>query len=306
MANEVAEKIRDMQIRGAVKIATSAVSELKRIADESSEEGFKSTSDLVKALFENAAELRSARPTAVSLPNAVDYAVNFIKENSNLNLDEFRVNFSNFCYNFIKEQNEAVERIGVKGCELISEGDVILTHCNSQSALSIIKKSHEKFPGISVISTETRPRNQGYITARQLSSTGVKTTFIVDSAVLRAMRKFRVKKVIVGADAVYERGILNKIGTCQVALCAKSMNIPFIVASQYLKFTKRSLEEIEVENRSPEEVTKESWIYEQGINVFNPAFDVTPKEYIDLIVTEEGYGSFEDVYSRWDSRKIIE
>jgi ribose 1,5-bisphosphate isomerase len=135
-----------------------------------------------------------------------------------------------------------------------------------------------------------RPRNQGHITIRTLNDAGIKTNFIVDSAVRSFIND--VDLVIVGADAVTVNGaVVNKIGTSQVAHTAAEARVNVIVAAETYKFAPRTVvgELIRIEERPPGEVLADEIAKTlPHVTVRNPAFDVTPAEYIDLIVTEQG------------------
>ncbi len=191
---------------------------------------------------------------------------------------------------FVRSSLSAVERIGEIGSKHIRDGDVVLTHCNSEAALACILTAKKEGRRFSVIATEVRPGNQGLLTIKTLGGAGIRTEYIVDSAVRFFMNK--VDLVIVGADAVVVNGaVVNKIGTSQIALAAREARTPFIVAAETYKFAPRTLvgELIEIEERSPLEVLPYEIAKDlPSVTVRNPVFDVTPSEYIDLIVTEEG------------------
>ena len=170
------------------------------------------------------------------------------------------------------------------------DGDVIMTHCNSHAALSIITTAFEEGKDISVIATESRPRRQGLLTVRHLNGFGIPTTLIIDSAVRYYMKD--VDKVVVGADAIAANGALvNKIGTSQLALAAHEARKSFMVAAETFKFSPSTILgiPIEIEERAASEVVDPSILTElSNVQVKNPAFDFTPAEYIDMIVTDIG------------------
>jgi ribose 1,5-bisphosphate isomerase len=189
---------------------------------------------------------------------------------------------------FIQNSEMAVERIGEIGARRIRNGDTILTHCNSMAALSIIEKASKSGKGIKVIATESRPRWQGRLTIAMLEEMGIETELIVDSAVRSAMND--VDLVVVGADVITANGsLVNKIGTAQIALCAHEARTGFMVAAETYKFSPQTImgELVQIEERNPEEVLPSISEYKH-IRVRNPAFDVTPHNYIDIICTEVG------------------
>ena len=286
---EIAEKIRSMEIRGAGKIARSAVKCLE-FATRSSKS--RDPQSFFKELLETAKYLNSTRPTAVSLPNSLRYVLLRVKKaiDSGISLDCVKEIAIESCKKFISNSLEAVNRIGEIGMKRISDGDVILTHCHSTAAVSILVKAYKSGKDIKVISTETRPRFQGRITAKILSSYGIPVTMIVDSAARFVMN--RVDKVVVGSDAIAANGaVVNKIGTSMIALAAHEARVRVLVAAETYKFSPETMLGglITIEERDKSEVVPLEYLKENpNINVLNPAFDITPPEYVDIIVTERG------------------
>jgi ribose 1,5-bisphosphate isomerase len=282
---DTAEKIKRMEIRGAGRIARAAVRALQDEAETMS------TGDLAQflaAMQEAAAVLVGTRPTAVSLPNAVHLVMSSLIGVSTIG--EARSRFTNKCEDFIRSSEESVGHIGTIGSHHIRDGDRILTHCNSEAALACIIAAHQQKKDISVYATEVRPGNQGLLTIRSLNEAGVRTNFIVDSAVRFFIND--IDLVIVGADAIAVNGaVVNKIGTAQIALAAHEARTNFIVAAETYKFAPRTIlgELIVLEERPGSEVLPDELAQElPHVKVRNPVFDVTPPEYIDIIVTEEG------------------
>jgi ribose 1,5-bisphosphate isomerase len=285
MITETAEKIRSMEIRGAGRIARSAAGALKDYARDVK------APDLPRfvAGMEHAAEiLLQTRPTAVSLPNAIHIVMASIAGSKSV--DDARERIAKAANNFIQESLQAVDRIAAIGARHIRKGDTVLTHCNSEAALGCILEAARSGKEFEVFATEVRPRNQGLLTIRSLNDAGIRTNFIVDSAVRSFMND--VDLVVVGADAVTVNGaVVNKIGTSQIALAAHEARTPFMVAAETYKFAPRTIlgELIAIEERDPDEVlSRELQAGLPHVLVRNPAFDVTPAEYVDLIVTETG------------------
>jgi ribose 1,5-bisphosphate isomerase len=278
-----AEKIRSMEIRGAGRIAVAASAALRDYAGTLASLGIEEFSIRIEEAVKT---LIDTRPTAVSLPNAVMLT----KKHTSLNVAEAIDEIAGNSDRFIRNANEALGKIGRIGAERIHDGDVIMTHCNSHAAISIIKTAFDQGKDISVIATESRPRRQGFITIRELSDHGIPVTLIVDSAVRLTMKE--VDLVVVGADSISVNGaLINKIGTSQLALAAQEARKNVIVAAETYKFSPRTLlgEMVEIEDRAADEVIDSQLLKEMpNVKVSNPAFDVTPAEYIDLIVTEVG------------------
>jgi ribose 1,5-bisphosphate isomerase len=288
-AEKIGEDIRNMRIRGAGLIACSAAEALKITAQRSSA---RSVDEFVGELTEAAHFLLETRPTAVSLPNAIRYVMHRtnVAKNSARSVEEIRSIAINAAQEFIENTRTAVERIGEIGARRVKDGDVLLTHCNSNAAISVMKTAWNQGKKFEVVVTETRPRFQGYLTAKALADCGIPVTMILDDAVRYYMQD--VDKVIVGADAITANGALvNKIGTSMVALAAHEVRVRVFVAAESYKFSPETMigELVTIEERDISEVISERNLKEIGpIKVRNPSFDVTPPEYIDLIITERG------------------
>jgi ribose 1,5-bisphosphate isomerase len=191
---------------------------------------------------------------------------------------------------FIVNSLSAIERIGEIGAKRIMDGERILTHCNSTAVVAILKTAWSQGKKFEVTVTETRPRFQGRITAKELGSVGIPVTMILDDAARYFLNE--IDKVVVGADAVAANGALvNKIGTSLIALAAHEARTRVFVAAETFKFSPETMigELIEIEERESSEVISPTDLSQMPNTVVqNPAFDITPPEYIDLIITEKG------------------
>jgi ribose 1,5-bisphosphate isomerase len=282
---ETAKKIKSMEIRGAGRIAREAAEALRHHATEIRADDLRSFQREMDAAAQT---LIATRPTAVSLPNAVHIVMSGLERAETLEVAKKGV--ITRAEQFIYSSRHAVENIAQFGSRHIRDGDTLLTHCNSEAALGCIIEAHRSGKEIEVFATEVRPRNQGHITIRTLNDAGIKTNFIVDSAVRSFINE--VDLVIVGADAVTVNGaVVNKIGTSQVAHTAHEARVNVLVAAETYKFAPRTIfgELIQIEERDGNEVLPDEIARTlSNVTVRNPAFDVTPAEYIDLIVTEAG------------------
>lgn len=288
-AQQIAQDIRSMRIRGAGEIARSAVEALQIVVRESNAQD---AGAFISELNEAARFLLQTRPTAVSLPNGIRYVmhrVNITRSRTS-SLAENRAAAAEAAAEFIDNAKTAIKRIAEIGAKRIRDGDRILTHCNSAAAISVMKAAWNQGKRIEVLATETRPRFQGRLTARELSRIGIPVTLILDDAVRYFMPK--VDKVLVGADAITANGaVVNKIGTSMVALAAHEAKVRVFVAAETYKFSPETMigELVKIEERDRSEVISEDDLKHIGsIRVANPAFDVTPPEFIDLIITERG------------------
>ena len=278
LVEESALKIKTMEIRGAARIAKFAAETLKKFAELID-------SDFDKNMKKASEILLNTRPTAVSLYNAINYVMGY----SGATDSEKKRRAIERAEEFIRWVDTAREKIGEIGAKRIKDGYVVMTHCNSSAALSVIKTAHRQGKDIEVIATESRPRFQGHLTVKELSEEGIPVTLIVDSAVRYFMNE--VDCVVVGADTITVNGaLINKIGTSQIALAAKEARVPFMVAAETYKFSPKTLfgELVVIEERDAEEVAPTEILSLKNVKVRNPAFDVTPRDYIDLIITEIG------------------
>jgi len=200
-----------------------------------------------------------------------------------------------------EEDVQTNRAIGRNGAVLLEDGDTVLTHCNAGAlacvdygtALGVVRGAIEAGKRIRVIATETRPLLQGArLTTFELLQDGIEVTLITDNMVGYVMKLGMVDKVIVGADRILRDGhVINKIGTYTIAVLAKEHGIPFYVAAPWSTFDLETRpEEVVIEERDESEVTEIAGvrIAPQGVKVFNPAFDITPPEYVSAIITERG------------------
>lgn len=285
----IARDIKTMKIRGAGKIARATAEALLLTAQQSAA---RDSSALIEELETSAQLLLATRPTAVSLPNSVRYVMFRVKsaEEAGTELEDLRRLAIETAIAFIEKSETAVERIGEIGARRIEDGDMVMTHCNSAATIAVLKKAFDEGKHFEVFVCETRPRFQGRITAKTLSGMGIPTSLIVDGAARFFMTK--ADKAIVGADAVAANGaVVNKIGTSMVALAAKESRVLFFVAAETYKFSPETMlgQLVKIEERRSSELISQSELAQMPkVTVRNPSFDVTPPEYVDLIITERG------------------
>lgn len=304
------EAIRSMRVRGAPAIAITAGLALAAQAERERETLVKKTPAAVAELLsERLDSLRSARPTAVNLFIAIDAIQAMLKERlaaggSSRDLIEMVILEAERMYDEDIVNNKAMGRLGAArlvkaaGKEKVS----VLTHCNTGSlatagygtALGVIRALHEQGMLAHAYCTETRPYNQGSrLTALELVHEGIPATLITDSMAGALMQAGRVDAVVVGADRIVANGdTANKIGTYGLAVLGKFHSVPFFVAAptETLDITLQEGTAIEIEQRNSHEVThiRGVQIAPLDINVWNPAFDVTPASLIEAIITDVG------------------
>jgi ribose 1,5-bisphosphate isomerase len=281
---ESAEAIADMEIRGAATIAREAAGALRTQAVESDADD---VDGLQAELRAAARRLHATRPTAVSLPNALRYV---LERASGRDVEGLREAVVRATREFEKRLDSAQTDLGRVGANRLRDGDTVMTHCHSTDVLSMIETACEQGLSLSAIVKETRPREQGRITAEVLDDLGVPVTYIVDSAAHRYLDE--VDHVCVGADSIAADGtVVNKIGTNGLAVSARERGVEVVVAAQTLKLDPETLSghTVDIEHRDADEILPADERAKLGdIDAVNPAFDATPPRYVDAIVTEEG------------------
>ena len=283
MADEVAHIMRDiksLKIQGARRVASAAAKAIVLAAKRSAA---KTTDSFIEEMERTANELVSLRSTEPMVRNTMKYFMARLENGRSVK--EMRSIAAGTIKQYDKEFTDSFMRITRYGSDLIWDGQTILTHCHSTTVNSILIHAHKR-KRIQVICTETRPKFQGHLTAKQLSDAGVDVTMVVDSAVKYMMKD--VDMVIVGSDSITADGSLyNKIGTSMVATIAHDRRVPFYSATQLYKFDPISKwgRMTEIEMRPTNEVLAKRM---EGVKVLNPAFDITEPEYIRAYITEAG------------------
>ncbi|PJA80794.1 MAG: S-methyl-5-thioribose-1-phosphate isomerase [Nitrospirae bacterium CG_4_9_14_3_um_filter_51_5] len=297
---EVAEAIRDLSVRGAPAIGVTAALGIalgaRQFAEAHREKFFVLMDQVCRALA-------STRPTAVNLFWAVARMKRVMASVSTLPIPEIQQRLQEEALAIFAEDLRVNRAIGTCGSAIIRDGDHILTHCNAGAlatagygtALGVVRAAWEQGKRIRVYADETRPVLQGArLTAWELQQDGIPVTLITDNAAGALMKQGRVHSCVVGADRIAANGdVANKIGTYSVAVLAHAHDIPFYVAapSSTIDMETADGKDIPIEERSASEVTclyGDRMIAPQGVDVWNPAFDVTPADLITGIITERG------------------
>ncbi len=273
--------IQSLAVRGAPLIGVAAGLALGRYAAAGH-----SVADIEKA----AAALRAARPTAVNLMHAIDRLTRVLgKRGPSALLPEAEAIF--------QEDVALCEAMASAGSEFIRDGDGVITHCNTGglatvgrgTALGVIRKAWEQGKKIHVYVDETRPLLQGSrLTTWELARLGIPFTLICDNMAASVLRSGRVRSAWVGADRVAVNGdAANKIGTYGLAVLCKHHGVPFYVVAPRTTYDPRCPNgaAIPIEERAPAEVRGPAGL--ANAPVWNPAFDVTPRELITRIIFED-------------------
>ena len=294
--NQIADAIRTLVVRGAPAIGVSGAFGLALAALQSNA---KEKDQLIQDL-ENAKKiLFETRPTAVNLVWGLEKIMDVAKNSDDV--DQIRTSVVATAKQMADDDIQINMTMGKNGSELFDNNDTIMTHCNAGAlatvgygtALGVIRATKESGKNIKVIATETRPVQQGSrLTAFELKHDGIDVSLIPDTAVGYTMANGLVNKIVVGADRILRTGhVYNKIGTYQVATMAKQHNILFYVAAPLSTFDMKSNpEDVVIEQRKSSEVTRigDKKTAPDGIDVINPAFDMTPPDLISGIITEKG------------------
>jgi methylthioribose-1-phosphate isomerase len=301
--DELFEAIRTLAIRGAPAIGVAAAFGICLAAQQA---GGLNLSDAISLIEKKADFLSKSRPTAINLFWAIDRmkitARSFALRNPDAALDDLKKVLLNEAQKIHDEDVEMCRKIGANGVSLITDGSAVLVHCNAGAlatagdgtALAPIFEARRMGRNFKVYADETRPLLQGArLTVWELKQAGVDVTLICDNMAGVLMKDGKINAVIVGADRIAVNGdTANKIGTYSLSVLAKSHKIPFYVAAPSSTFDLelKNGSQIPIEQRPADEVFNFMGIKTapEGINVYNPAFDVTPAENITAIITEKG------------------
>jgi methylthioribose-1-phosphate isomerase len=300
---EVAEAIKEMVVRGAPAIGVSAAMGIAL----GSRQSVGTSPDDLQFDFDYFCDLMaSTRPTAVNLFWAIERMRQSFKRArvETSNVEELKQRLITEAQAIFKDDIESNRALGRFGGELIPDGATVLTHCNAGAlatagdygtALGVIRGARDAGKRIAVIADETRPFLQGSrLTAWELAQDSIPVTVITDNMAGHVMKQGKVDAVVVGADRIAANGdTANKIGTYMVAVLARQHDIPFYVAAPIstIDLAIPSGDGIPIEERNPREVThirEQQLTPTEGVSIQNPAFDVTPNEFIAAIITDKG------------------
>ena len=296
--HQVADGIRTMAVRGAPAIGVSAALGMALAANAARD---LRPAEFHAALREAGRELAGTRPTAVNLFWAIDRILKVAERYPDDTVAAADAVLAE-AQAMVEEDVRTNQAIGRHGAPLLPGEGGVVTHCNAGglacvhygTKLGVIRAAVEAGKRLHVWVDETRPRLQGMkLTAWECRELGIPATVISDNMSAAIMRQGKVQAVIVGADRIASNGdTANKIGTYGLAVLAKAHGIPFYVAAPLstVDFSMATGDEIPIEERSAEEMTHANGVRlaPEGVAVYNPAFDVTPAEYVTAIITERG------------------
>ncbi len=291
--------IKRLEIRGAPAIGIAGALGVALGIRNSTARSFRALFSEIKGITKY---LASSRPTAVNLFWALDRMEALALSSRAMPVEKIKRALLKEAIKVIDEDKKNCRAMARFGAGLIKSQDVILTHCNAGglatadygTALGVLFEAHKQGKKIKVYADETRPLLQGArLTAWELLHEGINTTLICDNMAASLMGKGLIDKVFVGADRIASNGdVANKIGTYSLAVLARHHHVPFYVVAPASTFDFRLTtgKDIPIEERDGNEVRTVlgKLIAPKNVKVYNPAFDVTPNEYITAIVTESG------------------
>ncbi len=300
-AEQVADAIRDMAVRGAPAIGVSAAFGIALAASQAVSLDAESFERRLEEVYRR---MNGARPTAVNLSWAVRRMSGLAREVRAAGGDnrEIAGRLEREARRIHDEDLASCRAIGRYGAELVPDDATVLTHCNAGglatagygTALGVVRGATEAGKRVRVLADETRPFLQGSrLTAWELMKDGIETVLITDGMSGSLLRRGEIDLVVVGADRIAANGdVANKIGTYNVAVLARENGVPFYVAAPLstVDLETPDGDGIPIEERDPAEVTEFRGVRvaPEGVGVRNPAFDVTPARYVAAIVTDAG------------------
>ena len=296
----VARAIRELRVRGAPAIGVTAAMGVALGAQSLRASGYDEFAKGVTGICEH---LAATRPTAVNLFWAIERMKRTLAGLRGQPVVEIKRRLLEESQRILDEDIAMNRALGRHGAALVKDGQTILTHCNAGAlatagygtALGVVRAAWEQGKKIRVLADETRPVLQGArLTVWELMQDQIPVTLITDNMAGALMRRGLIHLCLVGADRIAANGdVANKIGTYSVAVLAKAHGLPFYVAAPYstIDLATPSGDQIPIEQRKPQEVTSICGgppVAPLGADVLNPAFDVTPAEYVTAIITERG------------------
>jgi len=281
---KIVDDIRALRIQGATNIAIEGVKAFSSLAERID---FSSLPDYFEHLKKASIILSTARDTEPALRNGLHFIL-YELEHQASSVSEAKELVSSLSQKYVEMLKDSKRKVISYGAHRIRDNSVIMTHCHSSLSTGIIIEAHRQGKNIEVFLTETRPKWQGRITAKEMVGAEIPTTMVVDSAMRYVINRHNVDIVITGADAITSQGtVINKIGTRLLALAAREMDVPFYTAINLLKYDASTT----IGKLSAIEFRPSSEVWEdppKGLKILNPAFETVSRDLIDGVITEAG------------------
>lgn len=286
---KIYEDIQKLNIQGATNIALSVFEGMKLYISQSKETDPNKMFDAFFEVGEMLAEARANEPLA---RNGVKYVKYFFKKEFSVlpALSTMKPRFEELCEEYMQIVSESKKRLVENSKEYLKNYDKIFTHCHSSAAVNLIKELSQGDKEFEVVCTETRPRMQGRITAKNLVDAGIKTTMIADSAAesfIINRGNVPIDVIFLGCDQITKGGhAINKIGSWGIGIAAHYADKPLYIITPLLKVDQTSFNrEVEIEVREDSEIWPDA---PKNLEIYNPAFEIVDNSLITAFVTEFG------------------
>jgi len=287
--DKIYEDIQKLNIQGATNVAIAVFEGMKLYLSSTRETDKQKIYD---EFFEVGGKLATARPNEPLAKNGVKFIRHFFKQEFPVlpEVSTMKPRLDELCAQYLDMISETKKNIVDKSKEYLKNYDNIFTHCHSSTVETLIKELSHKDKEFEVVCTETRPRMQGRITAKNLVNAGIKTTMITDSAAdsfVIGRGNVLVDTVFIGCDQIVKGGhVINKIGSWSIAMSAHYADKPLYVVTPLLKIDESSyMGNIEIEVREDSEIWPDA---PKGLEIYNPAFEIVDNVLITGFVTEFG------------------
>lgn len=282
MIDQTAREIREMRTHSSSTVAINAARALRELRDRD----YQSVEDVLRSVERNSKVLRQANPSHASLQSTQRSIVEAVSSRELDSTDDALAALEAAIADTIEDIERAKDAAADAAMELIADGDVLLTHDFSTTVLAVAERVADRGDSLDVFTTEARPRFMGRRMARELSAVdGIDVTLIVDSAAGYALDS--CDRVVVGMSCIVDDLLYNRVGTFPIAACAAQLDVPVSVVGASAKVIEDGFV-FENDHREAVEVMREPTT---AFGIANPAYDATPVDLIETIVTDEGIES---------------
>ena len=279
MIDETVREIKEMRTHSSSTVAIHAARALAELTDRD----FRTVDEFLRNLDRNSTVLRQANPSHASLQSTQRGIVEAVQRVDLESVSEAKAELMRSIENTVERIGEATDKTALQAQALLNDGDVVLTHDFSRTVLAVLQRAVADGQEHRVFTTEARPRYMGRRMARELGTIdGIDPTLIVDSAAGHYISE--CDRVIVGMDCIVDDVLYNRVGTFPIATTAAHLDIPMTVVGAASKIVDAGFQ-FENDYRSSVEVMREPTT---AFHIENPAYDATPLELLDTIVTDAG------------------
>jgi translation initiation factor eIF-2B subunit delta len=283
MIDDTVEEIREMQTHSSSIVAIKATRAVREVLDRE----FASVEEYVRALERNGSALRRANPSHASLQNAIRSVVDAVEEADPGDVSTAKELTREAIDRVVNDVERGKRRAAENAAERLADGATLMTHDYSSTVLSALELATEAGASLELYVTEARPRYLGRKTARALAEMDpVDAHLVVDGACGQFLSE--CDEVVVGMDCIVGDTLYNRVGTFPLAATAARTGTPVTVVGSGAKVIEDGFV-FENEIRSPSEVMREP---AEGFSIENPAYDATPTNLIDRVITDEGLREF--------------